>query len=59
VRVGLFAPCYIDQLYPDVAVATLQLLERLACEVEYPLDQACCGQPLANPLPLPRADRLT
>lgn len=47
-RVGLFVPCYIDQFYPDVAVATLQLLERLGCEVRYPLDQTCCGQPWAN-----------
>jgi L-lactate dehydrogenase complex protein LldE len=47
-RVGLFVPCYIDQFYPDVAVATLQLLERLGCDVTYPLDQTCCGQPLAN-----------
>jgi L-lactate dehydrogenase complex protein LldE len=47
-RVGLFVPCYVDQFYPDVAVATLQLLERLGCEVTYPLDQTCCGQPLAN-----------
>lgn len=47
-RVGLFVPCYIDQCYPDVAVATLQLLERLGCDVRYPLDQTCCGQPWAN-----------
>lgn len=48
VRVGLFVPCYIDQFYPRVAVATLELLERLGCSVTYPLDQTCCGQPLAN-----------
>lgn len=47
-RVGLFVPCYIDQFYPRVAVATLELLERLGCDVSYPLDQTCCGQPLAN-----------
>ncbi len=47
-RVGLFIPCYIDQFYPQVGVATLKLLEQLGCEVEYPLDQTCCGQPLAN-----------
>jgi len=47
-RVGLFIPCYIDQFKPDVAIATLELLEKLGCEVEYPTDQTCCGQPLAN-----------
>lgn len=47
-RVGLFIPCYIDQFYPQVAVATLELLERLNCEVFFPLHQTCCGQPMAN-----------
>ncbi len=47
-RVALFVPCYIDQLYPGVAVATLQLLEKLGCEVVYPANQTCCGQPMAN-----------
>lgn len=47
-RVGLFIPCYIDQFYPQVGVATLQLLEKLGCEVVYPPDQTCCGQPMAN-----------
>lgn len=47
-KVGLFIPCYIDQLYPQVGIATLQLLERLQCEVLYPLNQTCCGQPMAN-----------
>ncbi|WP_182865081.1 (Fe-S)-binding protein [Rhodopirellula sp. JC639] len=46
--VALFVPCYIDQLYPDVAIATLELLERLGVDVEYPDDQTCCGQPMAN-----------
>jgi L-lactate dehydrogenase complex protein LldE len=47
-KVGLFVPCYIDQFYPQVAVATLQLLEKLGCEVSFPLNQTCCGQPMAN-----------
>ena len=47
-RVGLFVPCYIDQFYPQVAVATLQVLEKLGCEVVFPLNQTCCGQPMAN-----------
>ncbi|HEX8314798.1 MAG TPA: (Fe-S)-binding protein [Flavisolibacter sp.] len=47
-KVGLFVPCYIDQFYPAVAVATLQLLEKLGCNVVYPTNQTCCGQPMAN-----------
>jgi L-lactate dehydrogenase complex protein LldE len=47
-RVALFVPCYIDQFYPQVAVASLELLEKLGCEVVVPTDQTCCGQPMAN-----------
>jgi len=46
--VALFVPCYVDQLYPGVAQATLEVLERQGCTVEVPLDQTCCGQPTAN-----------
>jgi L-lactate dehydrogenase complex protein LldE len=46
-KVGLFIPCYIDQFYPNVGVATLQLLEKLGCDVSLPLNQTCCGQPMA------------
>jgi L-lactate dehydrogenase complex protein LldE len=48
VKVGLFVPCYVDAFFPEVAIATLGLLERLGCEVDYPLEQTCCGQPMAN-----------
>ena len=47
-KVGLFIPCYIDQFYPATAIATLELLQRAGCEVVYPLNQTCCGQPMAN-----------
>lgn len=47
-HVGLFIPCYIDQLYPDVGFATLELLEKHGCTVEFPPAQTCCGQPMAN-----------
>ena len=46
--VGLFIPCYVDQFYPQVAIATLQLLEKLGVTVAYPTGQTCCGQPMAN-----------
>mgnify|MGYP003401815964 CR=1 FL=1 len=47
-RVGLFVPCYIDQFYPDVAMATVEILEGLGIEVIYPEEQTCCGQPALN-----------
>ena len=46
--VGLFIPCYVDQFYPQVAVATLELLEKQGIKVVYSLKQTCCGQPMAN-----------
>lgn len=47
-KVGLFVPCYVNQFYPQAAVATLELLEKLGVEVAYPTRQTCCGQPMAN-----------
>ncbi len=47
-KVSLFVPCYVDQFYPQVAIATLQLLEKFGCDVVYPSNQTCCGQPMAN-----------
>ena len=47
-KVALFIPCYVDAFFPEVGIATLELLERFGCAVEYPLDQTCCGQPMAN-----------
>lgn len=47
-KVGLFIPCYIDQFFPEVGIATLQLLEKYECEVVFPEKQTCCGQPMAN-----------
>jgi L-lactate dehydrogenase complex protein LldE len=46
--VGLFIPCYINQLYPQVGKATLEILEKLNVKVVYPSGQTCCGQPMAN-----------
>ena len=47
-NIGLFIPCYVDQFFPKVAIATLELLEKLGCKVTYPMGQTCCGQPMAN-----------
>ena len=47
-KIGLFVPCYVDQFYPKVAIATLELLQKLGCDVSFPMKQTCCGQPMAN-----------
>jgi len=47
-RIGLFIPCFIDAFFPEVGIATLELLERFGHEVVYPQDQTCCGQPMAD-----------
>ena len=48
IKIGLFIPCYIDQFYPQVGIATLELLQKLGLDITYPVKQTCCGQPLAN-----------
>ena len=47
-RVALAVPCYVDQLRPEAARATLVLLERLGCKVSLAFDAPCCGQPMNN-----------
>jgi len=47
-KVALFIPCYVDAFFPEVGIATLELLERFGVDVAYPLDQTCCAQPMAN-----------
>ena len=46
--VALFIPCYVDQLYPNVGLATAAVLERQGVTVHFPEEQTCCGQPMAN-----------
>lgn len=47
-KIGLFIPCYVDQFYPKVGIATYELLQKLGCDVRFPMRQTCCGQPMAN-----------
>ena len=47
-KIGLFVPCYVDALYPEVGVSTLLLLRSLGLDVDYPERQTCCGQPMGN-----------
>ena len=47
-KVQLFIPCFIDQLYPRTAFNMVKVLEKGCCEVEYNTNQTCCGQPAFN-----------
>lgn len=47
-KIGLFIPCYVDQFYPQVGIATLRLLQKFGLSPEFPMAQTCCGQPMAN-----------
>ena len=48
VDVALFIPCYVDQLAPEVGLATASVLERLGCKVSFDPLQTCCGQPFVT-----------
>ncbi len=47
-RVSLFVTCIVDQFFPEVGLATVEVLERLGYEVDFPERQTCCGQPAFN-----------
>jgi L-lactate dehydrogenase complex protein LldE len=44
VRIALFVTCIGDALFPEAASATVEVLEGLGHEVEFPAEQTCCGQ---------------
>ncbi|WP_343532259.1 (Fe-S)-binding protein [Pedobacter sp.] len=47
-KIELFIPCFVDQLYPETAFNTIKILEKAGCEVSYNSKQTCCGQPAYN-----------
>jgi L-lactate dehydrogenase complex protein LldE len=47
-RLALFATCLVDGMFPDVGKATITLLRRLGQDVDFPLQQTCCGQMHVN-----------
>ncbi|WP_392674284.1 (Fe-S)-binding protein [Streptomyces sp. LN785] len=59
-RIGLFATCLGDTLFPEAVKATAVLLARLGHDVVFPPGQTCCGQMHINtgyqrePVPLVR-----
>ncbi len=47
-RVQLFVTCLVDNFFPDVGFAVVEILEELGLTVEFPQAQTCCGQPAFN-----------
>src|SRR3954453_17519089 len=47
-RVALFVTCFNDTLFPSTGRAVVEVLERVGCTVEFPLEQTCCGQMHVN-----------
>lgn len=47
-KVTLFATCLVDMFQTNAGKATVELLEHLGCEIDFPEAQVCCGQPAYN-----------
>lgn len=47
-KVDIFIPCFVDQLFPETAFNMVKVLEKVGCEVNYNPGQTCCGQPAFN-----------
>ncbi|MBM7646953.1 L-lactate dehydrogenase complex protein LldE [Scopulibacillus daqui] len=47
-KVSLFITCLADIFYPEVGKDVVEILEDLGCEVDFPKNQTCCGQPAYN-----------
>lgn len=47
-KVEIFIPCFIDQLFPETAFNMVKVLKKAGVEVSYNPNQTCCGQPAFN-----------
>ncbi len=47
-KAALFVTCLVDNLYPEIGAATVEILDHLGFEVTFPAGQSCCGQPGYN-----------
>ncbi|MCH7729142.1 MAG: (Fe-S)-binding protein [Planctomycetes bacterium] len=47
-KVSLMITCLGDVIRPEVGKAAVRLLQRLGHEVDFPVDQTYCGQPMFN-----------
>ena len=47
-KIAIHIPCYINELFPEVAKSTVLLLRNLGYNLTIPKNQTCCGQPFIN-----------
>lgn len=47
-QVSVFVTCIVDQMFPKVGMAMVEVLERIGYGVDFPEEQTCCGQPAFN-----------
>jgi len=57
-NVALFVTCLADHYFADAAADAVRLLRHLGCDVSFPPDQTCCGQPAYNAGRIPEARRM-
>jgi Fe-S oxidoreductase len=48
VKVALQVTCINDAMFPQTGRAVVRLLRRLGIDVDFPVAQTCCGQPMVN-----------
>ncbi len=47
-KVSLFVTCIVDMIYPETGMSVVDILEHLNIQVDFPMEQTCCGQPAFN-----------
>lgn len=47
-KVAFFVTCLADHYFAEAAADAVRLLRHLGCDVTFPADQTCCGQPAYN-----------
>jgi len=48
VKITLFIPCLVDQVYPEIGLAMVKILRHFGYDLIYDSRQTCCGQPAFN-----------
>ncbi len=46
--VAFFVTCLTDTFFPPAGEAVVRVLRHFGCDVKFPADQTCCGQPAYN-----------
>jgi L-lactate dehydrogenase complex protein LldE len=47
-KISLFVTCVVDQMFPQVGTAAVEVLMKQGVEVAFNPEQTCCGQPAFN-----------